>query len=283
MFFNPNPLIQALHIQAQLNTTTAKREATRDQFDQLHYELMHNLVIETTRMGIEVKNLKMRVESLTSRLEFNERRARALESVVVYKPTLKSDSGDRRRQHAAEPMTAASESRRQPRQRLRALGNAAAAAAAAAGGAAPDRPSRSWARQPRRPAVLAHGQPTQAIGARGTADLPEPEEASSTGQRVSSARNRSIEPLAGAEDTGKRRRRTRRRAVKLAVVVQRYGQAINGGAELHCALYRRASRAPRGGRGAHHVRDRLRHVAQRARGGRGHGERCGGSPLSRRS
>jgi ribonuclease E len=44
-------------------------------------------VLETTRLGIEVKNLKMRVESLTSRLEFNERRARALESVVVYKPS----------------------------------------------------------------------------------------------------------------------------------------------------------------------------------------------------
>jgi len=54
--------------------------------DQLYYELIHNLVIETTRLGIDVKNLKMRVESLTSRLEFNERRARALESVVVYKP-----------------------------------------------------------------------------------------------------------------------------------------------------------------------------------------------------
>ena len=47
---------------------------------------MHNLVMETTRLGIEVKNLKMRVESLASRLEFNERRARALESVVVYGP-----------------------------------------------------------------------------------------------------------------------------------------------------------------------------------------------------
>jgi hypothetical protein len=38
-------------------------------------------------MSIEVKNLKMRVESLSSRLDFNERRARALESVVVYKPS----------------------------------------------------------------------------------------------------------------------------------------------------------------------------------------------------
>src|SRR5438034_3013742 len=90
LFFNPNPLIQALHIQARLNTMNAereaRREATRRQMDQLYYELIHNLVIETTRLGIEVKNLKMRVESLTSRLEFNERRARALESVVVYKP-----------------------------------------------------------------------------------------------------------------------------------------------------------------------------------------------------
>jgi hypothetical protein len=90
LFFNPNPLIRALHIQSQLNTMygerEARREATRRAFDQLQYELMHNLVIETTRMSIEIKNLKMRVESLASRLEFNERRARALESVVVYKP-----------------------------------------------------------------------------------------------------------------------------------------------------------------------------------------------------
>ncbi len=86
LFFNPNPLIQALHIQSELNTSNAKRAAGRDQFDQLHYEVMHNLVIEITRMGIEVKNLKMRIESLTSRLEFNERRARALESVVAYEP-----------------------------------------------------------------------------------------------------------------------------------------------------------------------------------------------------
>src|SRR5215510_12237714 len=49
-------------------------------------KLIHNLVLETTRLGIDVKNLKMRLESVSSRLEFNERRARALESVVVYKP-----------------------------------------------------------------------------------------------------------------------------------------------------------------------------------------------------
>src|SRR5262249_39930587 len=85
LFFNPNPLIQALHIQAELNTLNAQRETVRRGLDQLYFEVMHNLVLETTRMGIEVKNLKMRVESLAGRLEFNERRARALESVVVYR------------------------------------------------------------------------------------------------------------------------------------------------------------------------------------------------------
>ena len=102
LFFNPNPLIQALNIQSRLNTMygerEARREATRRAFDQLQYELMHNLVIETTRMSIEVKNLKMRIESLASRLEFNERRSRALESVVVYKP-----SGDDRPAASSSP------------------------------------------------------------------------------------------------------------------------------------------------------------------------------------
>jgi hypothetical protein len=89
LLFNPNPLIQALHIQSRLNTINAERDARQDaarrQMDQLYYELVHNLVVETTRTGIEVKNLRMQVESISSRLEFNERRARALESAVVYR------------------------------------------------------------------------------------------------------------------------------------------------------------------------------------------------------
>ncbi len=107
LFFNPNPLIQALHIQSELNTINAERETARRGLDQLHFEVLHNLVIETTRMSIEIKNLKMRVESLTGRLEFSERRARALESVVAYRPaadelllqqpvSVASESGDSR-------------------------------------------------------------------------------------------------------------------------------------------------------------------------------------------
>ncbi len=79
LFFNPNPLIEALHIQSKLNAQHAALEP-------LYYEVLHNLVLELTRTGIEVKNLKMRVESMSSRLDFDERRARALEGVVVYRP-----------------------------------------------------------------------------------------------------------------------------------------------------------------------------------------------------
>jgi hypothetical protein len=52
----------------------------------LYYELVHNLVLELTRVGIENRNLKMRLESLSSRMDFDERRARALETVVQYRP-----------------------------------------------------------------------------------------------------------------------------------------------------------------------------------------------------
>ncbi len=85
LLFNPNPLIQALHIQADLNTRNAERAARRAQLDALHYEVIHNLVVELTRTGVEVKSLKMRLESMASRLDFDERRARALEGVVQYR------------------------------------------------------------------------------------------------------------------------------------------------------------------------------------------------------
>jgi hypothetical protein len=79
LFFNPAPLIEALHIQSKLNAQQAALEP-------LYYEVIHNLVVETTRLGIEVKNLKMRLESMSSRLDFDERRARALGGVVQYRP-----------------------------------------------------------------------------------------------------------------------------------------------------------------------------------------------------
>jgi hypothetical protein len=121
LMFNPGPLIQALHIQSELNTLNAQQDTARRGLDQLHFEVLHNLVLETTRMGIEVKNLKMRVESLTSRLEFNERRARALESVVVYKPSEPAESAVARTAPAPQPERPRQQdrSRNEPRDRDR--------------------------------------------------------------------------------------------------------------------------------------------------------------------
>jgi hypothetical protein len=75
LFFNLDRLIAVLHLQSGINTR-------HSQFGQVSFELLHNLVVETTRLGIEVKNLKMKVESLSSRFDFAERRARALEGLV---------------------------------------------------------------------------------------------------------------------------------------------------------------------------------------------------------
>jgi hypothetical protein len=86
LFFNPDRITTALHIQAQVNTQAEQRLRRVEEREPLHYELIHNLTVEVTRLGIEVHNLKMRVESLSSRLDFDERRARSLESVVQYRP-----------------------------------------------------------------------------------------------------------------------------------------------------------------------------------------------------
>ena len=111
LFFNPQPIADALHIQAKLNAQQAAIEP-------LYYEVIHNLVVETTRLGIEVKNLKMRLESMSSRLDFDERRARALEGVVQYRagavpPLQPSPSG------ADRESAAATQERRTRRRRRR--------------------------------------------------------------------------------------------------------------------------------------------------------------------
>lgn len=93
LFFNPNTLIHAIHKQAGINELfeaqfqfLRHKTQQRDEVDVLYFELVHNLVLELTRIGIENRNLKMRLESLSSRMDFDERRARALEGVVQYRP-----------------------------------------------------------------------------------------------------------------------------------------------------------------------------------------------------
>lgn len=90
LFINPNPLIHVMNMQTSLNgyftRSIARVSDHLSQRDALNFEVLNNVVVELTRLSIENRNLKMRVESLNTRLDFAERRARALEGVVQYKP-----------------------------------------------------------------------------------------------------------------------------------------------------------------------------------------------------
>jgi len=96
LFFNPDPIIFAMSRQAEINIKTlellrrqteqmeqiGKKFAAREALDTLNYEVLNNLVVEMTRLAVDMKNHKMQVESVAGRLDFDERRAKALETVV---------------------------------------------------------------------------------------------------------------------------------------------------------------------------------------------------------
>ena len=93
LFFNPDKITSALHIQSAVNAQAEVRLRRLEEREPLSYELLHNLTLELTRLGIEVQNLRMRLESLSSRLDFDERRARSLEGVVQYRPNALQKAG----------------------------------------------------------------------------------------------------------------------------------------------------------------------------------------------
>ena len=117
-FVNLGPIVHALNVQREINErqneainwmvqTQAEfinrvtvlfdrggsRLAAREEIDALNYEVMNNLVVEMTRLSVEMKNHRMRVESVAGRLDFSERRARALEGVVQYREDARAVGG----------------------------------------------------------------------------------------------------------------------------------------------------------------------------------------------
>jgi hypothetical protein len=104
LFFNPDRLTAALHIQSQVNEQAQERLARQEAREALTYEVIHNLTVEVTRLGIETHNLKMRVESLSSRLDFSERRARSMEGLTPARPAPQRPP---RQQQPPPPATAA--------------------------------------------------------------------------------------------------------------------------------------------------------------------------------
>ena len=71
LFWNPTPMISALSRQSDLNRF------------QVH--LLHNLVLELSRLSLEVQELRNRNLQLTGRLETLERREKTLEGMVAYR------------------------------------------------------------------------------------------------------------------------------------------------------------------------------------------------------
>lgn len=72
LFWNANPMIAALSRQSDLNA--------------YYVHLLHNLAVEITKLNLEVQDLKNRNLQLQGRLEFQVRREKTLEQMVVYRP-----------------------------------------------------------------------------------------------------------------------------------------------------------------------------------------------------
>ena len=85
LFFNPTPLVSALHTQTGINKALIARDAERDrrqaEWNALHYELVQRVVTETARISMEMQALNARIESLSAKVDFNERRVRGLETI----------------------------------------------------------------------------------------------------------------------------------------------------------------------------------------------------------
>ena len=69
LFWNPTPMIAALSRQSDLNAASA--------------HLLHNLVLEITRLQLEVQDLKQRALQAEARAEAQARREKALEGLAL--------------------------------------------------------------------------------------------------------------------------------------------------------------------------------------------------------
>ena len=91
LFFNPNPIAAALNAQVRVNREAARREAERErtqaEWNALHYTVLQRLVTEVSRVSIEMQSLALRLESLTTRADFTERRIRGLEAPPAAPPS----------------------------------------------------------------------------------------------------------------------------------------------------------------------------------------------------
>jgi hypothetical protein len=81
LFWNPTPVVAALSRQSDLNRFSV--------------HLLHNLVLELTRLSLEVQELRSRNLQLAGRIEALERREKMLESMVAFRDDVKGGAGGR--------------------------------------------------------------------------------------------------------------------------------------------------------------------------------------------
>jgi hypothetical protein len=84
LFFNPAPIARALTAQTVRNNAAAQREAElyarQAEWNALHFEIVQRLVTEIARTSLEMQSLTLRIEALDAKVDFNERRVRAMEA-----------------------------------------------------------------------------------------------------------------------------------------------------------------------------------------------------------
>ena len=136
LFINPGPLLESvrnLSTHARLNEARNRRRA---ELDVLMYEVLNNLVVEMTRLAIDMKNHRMRVESVAARLDFDERRGRALEQIVQFRTNAASGesepASDAATPHGSNEESGGTDKRRRRRRRGRRRSGSSAAPAAEA-------------------------------------------------------------------------------------------------------------------------------------------------------
>ena len=151
LFINPGPMLDSVRaVSTHINTTSRalalneERNRRRAELDVLMYEVMNNLVVEMTRLAIDMKNHKMRVESVAARLDFDERRARALEQIVQFRKPAAGDGTGTSEGSPSPPDgngggDGATEKRRRRRRRGRRRSGGGASAAEAPADTAADR------------------------------------------------------------------------------------------------------------------------------------------------
>jgi hypothetical protein len=83
LLFNPEAIVEALNTQAHRAKAAEAREAElrrrQTEWNALHFEILRRLVTDVARVEIDNQHLAQRQESLTAKVDFNERRVRGLE------------------------------------------------------------------------------------------------------------------------------------------------------------------------------------------------------------